>query len=798
MQDQYGYYWIVTDNGVNRFDGYEFTIPSNTILSNNNNVGIYNYSDNLVLTNLSGIFIFNSKQLYSNQFYPIRISDQFRKFNYCDTLLSNILFFNNDNYITYHSRTNQLTFTKIQFPLLDKVTRKIVENGLSEEYNYIHSNTKKFYFSTTYKDGITGDVRNYLTKFESKLIYQKNQKYTKVKPTYYTYNDSILCISSKLGLEILNLNNSNSIKLFQGQMMNSCKMLPNVFTAYSPKNGLYFIFPKNVSVKKLPNKNVQPIQNSNITKEITIDNKKIITSKVGAFLSHHKKIDTISTEWSRDIKTIDSNLVFIQTITKLIQFNLSNNKIINQLYQYTNDYVIKDNRIYISTSKNGVIITDLNFKYISQYSNAMGLQSNHVLKTKLDNKKNLWVLSKLGIDKIDLKGKIIKVFNFKEVDDYLVKDFDVCGDTLKFWSDNLEYSLNYILRFNKEKIPIVLNKITVDDSIHYYKGDTVLKISPKWSHIKINFAGIYVRDQENIIYDYRIIRNGNKDNWQSTDQHILSLTSLQAGNYKLKIRAYHKIYPNICSEILSVQFIVKPFFYQTWWFYIILLSIATVIVFSFLRYRNKLKLDKILAESKLHRLTLHGLQNQMNPHFVFNALNTLQHFIIHKDYLNSLNFLSEFSELIRKILDNSRRDFVSLLEEIEFIQQYIRIEENRYSHKFKTQFNIEIDKEEYSNIKLPPMLIQPIVENAIKHGVSNLKENGHILIEIKLLNSAILLVNVIDNGNDWTISKNSTSKSKAILVLKERIELLNTISHKGKFELTRKGSLTYASLQIPI
>jgi LytS/YehU family sensor histidine kinase len=188
---------------------------------------------------------------------------------------------------------------------------------------------------------------------------------------------------------------------------------------------------------------------------------------------------------------------------------------------------------------------------------------------------------------------------------------------------------------------------------------------------------------------------------------------------------------------------------------------------------------KTLAEYKLE-----ALRSQMNPHFIFNAITAIQHFILNNEKESALTYLDELSHLIRKFLDHSRHATISLSEEIELLIAYINLESMRFSDKFGFVLNMD-DNIDTDEIQLPSMLIQPYVENAIKHGLMHKKEYGLLQIHFHLLNKELLQVIIEDNGigrkasakmNSW---RNAHHKSLGMEVTQQRLDILNEIHNNG-------------------
>ena len=256
---------------------------------------------------------------------------------------------------------------------------------------------------------------------------------------------------------------------------------------------------------------------------------------------------------------------------------------------------------------------------------------------------------------------------------------------------------------------------------------------------------------------------------------------------------------------LNLQSLHKHWLYSI----IIIISLISVGVYFLYRYRlrqlqlqNQLareKTDKILAETgyqhKLNELTFSALRSQMNPHFIFNALNTIQGFVYFNDKKSASNYLGKFSQLIRKILDSSNKQTITLGEEIENLQLYTDIEKARYGENFNVTINIDpaLDQE---YILIPPMLIQPYVENSIKHGVFHKQGDKILSIRIsKAEDQEVIEVVIDDNGIGRERSK-EINKSRvahnsfATAANEKRIDLINqTFDKKTKLKIIDKVNI---------
>ncbi|MBS1747202.1 MAG: histidine kinase, partial [Bacteroidetes bacterium] len=300
------------------------------------------------------------------------------------------------------------------------------------------------------------------------------------------------------------------------------------------------------------------------------------------------------------------------------------------------------------------------------------------------------------------------------------------------------------------------------------------------NNLEVSFAVPSYKGNQKIVVQYQL----NNDRWSTlgTAQRSIKLSHLSAGSYLLKIRAINE------DGLLSVNtgqfhFNVLAPFYQKWWF-ILLLVLATVfIVLGISRYRTKLLVHKqkqALEATELKRQldlsTLKTLRAQMNPHFIYNALNSIQGYVYSGEKELASKYLSAFSDLSRSLLDSSSATEVSLHEEIKLIDLYLQLECIRLP-KIKYIINIA-DEIEQHMIFIPAMIIQPIVENAIKHGLANKPEDGLLMINF-IEQQKTLLITIEDNGigrkksNELNQRKKDKPNSYASNAIEDRIALLN-------------------------
>ncbi|MDA3944166.1 MAG: histidine kinase [Bacteroidetes bacterium] len=179
----------------------------------------------------------------------------------------------------------------------------------------------------------------------------------------------------------------------------------------------------------------------------------------------------------------------------------------------------------------------------------------------------------------------------------------------------------------------------------------------------------------------------------------------------------------------------------------------------------------------MYQLEQKALQLQMNPHFLFNSLNSIQSFVVNNDIDNAIHYLSKFSQLMRRTLSNSRESSISLRDELQALKLYIEIESLRFHGKFS--YDIAVDPEiDDGFLEIPPMILQPYVENAIVHGLMHNAQKGHLKIELSIQDDSLLCV-IEDDGigrkRAAEIRKESgiERKSRGMIITKERLDILN-------------------------
>lgn len=431
--------------------------------------------------------------------------------------------------------------------------------------------------------------------------------------------------------------------------------------------------------------------------------------------------------------------------------------------------------LFIVTKSKGI------FRYYNQQLNVI-LDAKNGLKSDVYTAKiygnTIYIITMNGSIAINSRGQRIYDSYFSDGQVNLdVYDFTVVKDSF-LYSDKkgiIKFPINKSYLPNYKPI-IALNEIYVNQK--EVPLDTKLYLDHAENFIELAFSIIDFKGQRYTQAFYQI----NEGNWMPTgNSNKLLFTTLPPGNYTVKFKAVSQ--RGVISEITALQIVISPPFYRTWWFIILVIITVVALIYIGIKMRikgieakNKLLTDKINLEKALHKSTLSSIKAQMNPHFLFNALNTIQSYIYLNDKKNASAYLVSFSELTRQILEMSNKEKVSLSEEYRALELYLSLEKMR----FEEEFNYVINKlsPEYDNLLIPSMLIQPYVENAVKHGLLHKKGKKLLTLSFRL-SDALLVVEIEDNGIGMEASKelnkqkSRSHQSFATSANQKRFELLN-------------------------
>lgn len=453
-----------------------------------------------------------------------------------------------------------------------------------------------------------------------------------------------------------------------------------------------------------------------------------------------------------------------------------------------------DGNIYAATL-NGVLIFNPykhTYKIISEKE---GLTSELVYTIGLTKDNHyLWVGTNQGVNRINVKklnDGIIDILSYGKADGFSGVESNTHGifedkdSSIWFGTVNglIKYSpKEFVPNDNLSKTNITKIKLAFQDTS--LANGSVLPYS--LNNISFDFIGICLTNPDKVLYTYKL--EGFDKTWSpNTDINFVKYDNLLPGKYTFKVKSCNN--EGIWNiDATEFSFEIKPPFFKTWWF--ILGSIIVVVGSLVLTFRvrlnqlNKKQKEKFEQEMEVSKAELKALRAQMNPHFVFNSLNSIQHYILNNKSEEAAKYLNKFAKLIRLILNNSDKPTVTINEDLDALTLYLELEKMRFDNKFEYSINISHDIDgDYDEI--PPMLIQPYIENAILHGINPKPGNGHIAIRMSLVNQFIK-ISIIDDGIGRDASKSlknlqpsTKHKSMGMKITKDRLRILNTIQQSN-------------------
>ncbi|MCZ2223895.1 MAG: histidine kinase [Chitinophagales bacterium] len=366
---------------------------------------------------------------------------------------------------------------------------------------------------------------------------------------------------------------------------------------------------------------------------------------------------------------------------------------------------------------------------------------------------------------------------------------------------------------------IVINKVSVFEAPNPdFSKNAVFKYYN--DNIQISFTCPQFDNNNPYQYRYRLV--GLDKNWLYTGTiGKASYNNIQPGKYSFEVQVSVGNKWSKSEKLLA--FTIQPAFWQTWWFktLAIILSVFLVIFITYSWNRNKLKsieaqnkarekeIELKLKDQENAELQLASLRSQMNPHFIFNSLNSIQKYIWENKQEDANEYLTKFAKLMRLILEHSSKKLITLEEELTALKLYLELEHRRCNNKFDYSLIVD-DSIEKEKIIMPPLLIQPHVENAIWHGLLPKETRGKLQVNIKLLQAGIIECLVEDDGigreasNKINEKKHHKHNSIAINIAKERLKVSNSLGLIGKLEVidlyneNKESKGTKVILQIPI
>ncbi len=447
---------------------------------------------------------------------------------------------------------------------------------------------------------------------------------------------------------------------------------------------------------------------------------------------------------------------------------------INHLHIFDNQLLIAtEDGVYISPIPLQLVGRKLfreDFKSLKNVKNIWSEKGNIIFSNKIDTDLDILFLWNPVTDQI-------RTISFRRIYDLSADPYGnlwiATSDGLYNWSD-----------FSKEKKNIPhfnLSGVTLNDE---EKGVyTSYNLSEK-DRLEFSFLATHLSHPDDVEIYYELQKSNGLDSrdYLTSDKVVIDKDALFSSKYifqnyesgEYNLRFYAKLKDQMDHHFLpSIRIKVEQQKISSFWWYLIgLAGVISLLLYIAIQRQNKFhsdivnQRDKLLLENKSLRYQQKALQLQMNPHFIFNVLNSINGLIARGDNQRASKFINDFAKLMRSVLNQSRSDLISLDREVKYLQNYLQLESMSRGDKF--DFEILLDPHLEDDMMIKPMMIQPFVENAIIHGFQKLEHRGKVSIKLSLENDQLQVI-IEDNGVGRNEQAISDHKSVGLQVVTERL-----------------------------
>jgi hypothetical protein len=878
-QDNKGYLWFATDNGVSRFDGKKFTnFTTEDGLTDNEVIFIANDSKGRVwmMPFNKTVCYYNEGKIYSAKNDSLLKRIHFSSFGIMagENSKGEIYFITHDEIFLYKNSGDFKSIanfkklgTKYSLKASDFVSANLTGRYpynsmvLYNQHSVFINKKDSFIYLKNIKSNASQYGNFHKIDEDLEISYPKLKTLRHFNSISHISNTNTLYNTSTGAWSVDDKGNVGLVPFLAGKKISSSlrdaegslwfstigegvfKLTSETMKTFGNNQEAFCIENANGRIYSgMANGNLQVIKNITFEGEYPYSipfeepiSRRLYTLKKGSpgilylgFDSHLEKISNNKRVFSalrpiKSIDIIDTGNIVVCTNNYTFKLRSSDLKIVDTIWRERGTKVIYDRGSYFIGTLNGLIIID-SFKTVSRIGENLPLLSKRIVDMHKSIDGGLWIatndngvlLYKNGrIDNIINKQNELSSNNCKSLfvkDHYLwvgtdkgISKIDIktrmvlakysTADGLPSDIINAVYSNDSItwvctpegVTYFKEKDIYGFSMCKLDLYSIYVSGKKMnsmdkLLLSYNNNNISFDYAAISFKGASEMTYKYKLI--GLNSDWRETRLTTLAYPSLPSGNYEFQLYAVNKF--DTQSDVIKIQFSIAAPFWKTLWFWLGTSSSILILTWYLFnrryKYLQKITNEKNVIARRMIELEQASLRAQMNPHFIFNCLNSIQHFILKNDIEHTNKYITQFGHLIRQTLNNSVKVNVSITDEINYLRSYLELEKMRFSSGFQYSINIH-SKEIYPDYTfIPPMLLQPFVENAIRHGIRHKKEGfGLIKIDIQIVTNRILF-SIEDNGIGREASAKYKSKqhidyhSKGITLTKNRLEILNSES----------------------
>ncbi len=463
-------------------------------------------------------------------------------------------------------------------------------------------------------------------------------------------------------------------------------------------------------------------------------------------------------------------------------------------------YIAEDKRghIWIATDANGIYewYTEGGKEILRNYNrySGIGLPVDYCWKIKADPRDSmLWISNTVGLLRFDPVAKrvvsILSKQNGFSVDDGGYS-FNILpnGQLAQLYFGYLNLIDLNSFQYNTIKPVVQLSSLQVLDQEKLFTLDTLhpeLYLSNQENFLRFQFAALVYNNSNRNQYALQL-EGADKDWIYVESKNIASYSGLKPGTYYFRVKAANS--DGLWGPETVVKIVTRPPFYATTWF--IGLCILSILAMSF--FWNRYRIGQVRKQEALQsafrqqiaETEMKALRAQMNPHFIFNSLNSIQKYILKNEHIEASQYLTKFSRLIRLILDQSNQNTILLSSELDLLKLYLEMESLRFDNTFDYSITAEASLA-VDTTEIPSMLVQPYVENAIWHGLLHLPvgERGVLQIHFSATSDGSIKILIDDNGvgrekaREWKSKQVLKKKSYGMQIAEDRIAVINRMQH---------------------
>ena len=462
----------------------------------------------------------------------------------------------------------------------------------------------------------------------------------------------------------------------------------------------------------------------------------------------------------------------IRAITEKIDLGLSETSL------GISDFKVIDNSILIATKGYGIYILE-DGKVINKVTKEDGLITDMVNTLWIDKKrKRLWCGTTKGVSIFDYSGTSEGI-KFVKYTDLTKKDglFSNYAVSIAATSDKTFIVSDLGLTISPSDLKKVISVEPILNLLGIVQGDSIYtnkNLTFDYDQNSMEFRYLSISNKKvKDMYRYRLMTTQDSGQWYLTDFTSTRYNNLSPASYAFQVSARSQNTGWSVPE--EYRFTIMPRFIDLWWVRSIGIAILLLIGYLFFAMRLKRLQDKgdlLLSNQELElqiaRLESSALRGQMNPHFMFNVLNSIQKLILNEEKQDANKLLARFSKLVRSALQYSRLEYIPLTDEVKFLENYMSIEAQRFPYRFT--YHIEMADELQEGATIPPLLIQPLCENAIKHAF--VEDGGTIWVRISVKDAEHMQIEVEDDGIGMSNTDTVKKSSLGTTIIRDRVKLI--------------------------